>query len=167
MTTCFNCSKELDEMTEKECDCGILFCNECVPADCHFSYNAANPCSDETCETCHPIKEQKMKTQTRKTHANGARIDDAKKFTKEQKKLIRDNLHADKISFVGEGTQLQLRQGFFYRLGGSTEQCESKWLDALTKLGIKVYPLRNYEATAEHFNPWPRDSYWQVTFMLK
>jgi len=103
---------------------------------------------------------------TNKTHANGARIDDAKKFTSAQKKLIRENIAVSKIIFTGEGTQVQFRSGFFYRNGYSTSKLAERIGAELEKLGLQVYLVDNYEATGEHYNAWPRDSFWQVTFML-
>jgi len=109
-----------------------------------------------------------MKTQTHsnKSHNLGARIDDAKQFTPTMKKMIREHISANKISFVGNSTQVQFRVGFFYRMGGSTFKTMQHLSNQLQKLGFDVYALTDYDATSEHYNAWPKDSYSQVTFML-
>lgn len=88
------------------------------------------------------------------------------KFTPAQKKLIRDNVSADKISFCKDSTQLEIRSGFFYKHERTTETTAAKFLKQLQDLKLNVAVVNNYPETAEYFNTWPRSSYFQVTFEL-
>lgn len=78
-----------------------------------------------------------------------------------QKAQVRDDMLSiagfDSVR-ISKTDVVTVKRGFFYRHGGSAEGCA-----ALVK---KVYPTATIVLAEEHWNNWPKDSWWQVEFTL-
>ena len=53
---------------------------------------------------------------------------------------------------------IHVKCGFFYRMGKSAEDLKMRVL--------QIFPNAVIVSADEHWNTWPRDSYWQVDFTL-
>jgi len=77
------------------------------------------------------------------------------------KKEIRNKLDglADKVTFHRDGS-IEIRFGFFYRHGMTTETCK--------KNVLAVVPDAKFveDECFENWQPWPRDSYFKITFKI-
>jgi hypothetical protein len=82
-------------------------------------------------------------------------------LTAKDRKLVRDNVVADRVTFRKDGT-LYLRNDFFYTHGRSTAGEVAGWTKKLQALGFKVGCMDS----GEKWQAWPRDSYWHATFTL-
>jgi IS30 family transposase len=59
-----------------------------------------------------------------------------------------------------KGNAYAYRKGFFYAHGQTAEAVANEVKESLAKAGIQATIL----SKQEHWNPWPRDSYWEVIF---
>jgi hypothetical protein len=78
--------------------------------------------------------------------------------------LLAENVRADRvIKAKGQEGVFRIRRGFFYRHGcdeGIVAQRLAEEFKRRWGLDIKVLEKR------ENWQPWPRDSYWEVTFRV-
>lgn len=80
------------------------------------------------------------------------------------KKTIRarvEELHPDKV-IVHRDDSVELRWGFFYTHGRTTEG----YVKAVSEKIPEAIISKDYNETRENWQPWPKDSYFKVTFRL-
>ena len=81
---------------------------------------------------------------------------------KKAAKVLRDSNHFSDLVVSYKNKTIKVRRGFFYRHGMD----EEKWTDYVLNR-IKSDPdLSEYKfrliGNSEHWNSWPKDSFWEV-----
>lgn len=80
-----------------------------------------------------------------------------KMFTAKEKKMIRENVVADKIIFKADGT-VKFKHGYFYRFyrhGRTPEKHAEIDIAAMKKIGFDMI----VHETRDEFRAWPANSY--------
>ncbi|OIP25794.1 MAG: hypothetical protein CO103_07155 [Chloroflexi bacterium CG_4_9_14_3_um_filter_45_9] len=82
----------------------------------------------------------------------------------------RDGELREALGNVGMDTVVKHRDGtwmvkriFLYKFGRDAEKIAEKVVKALEKIGVKAEVLY----AEEHWNPWPKDSWWEVGIKIQ
>jgi len=76
-------------------------------------------------------------------------------------KTVRDKVSSDRITCHKDGT-FTAKKFFFYTHGYDEDKFAERVTESLEKIGLKIYVLE----TAERWNNWPKDSWWEVKFKV-
>jgi hypothetical protein len=80
-------------------------------------------------------------------------------LTAAQRKMIRENVSEDKITFKKDGT-VEFKRGYFYHMGQTPDGVAARATASLAKIGLKAVTID----TRDEFRAWPRDS-WLVAVL--
>ena len=78
------------------------------------------------------------------------------------KKIIKENVSADKIIFQRNGN-IKAKRFYFYTFGNTAEKFADKIRNSLRECGIEIEIVDK----SDNWNAWPKNSWFEVIFRAK
>ena len=77
-------------------------------------------------------------------------------------KIIKENLIVDTIIFQRNGN-IKVKEHYFYTIGKSPDTVAENVIKQMDKIGIDIEIIEK----TNHYNSWPKDSWFEVIFKFK
>lgn len=85
------------------------------------------------------------------------------KMTAQQRQAFVEAVREDRIGYSAKTQEYIVKHGYFYTHGYDEEKLADKVLRAAKQIGMAI----TITASSNHWNAWPRDSWFEVRFRVQ